>query len=194
MIRPTLRKSFLVAATALLLAGAAVAKKDDLPPITPVAEVDLQRYMGNWYVIANIPPGIEKGAHNSVENYRLNKDGEIPTTFTYRDDGFDGKLKTLESKAFVESESNAVWGVQFIWPFRAEYLIAWLDADYTRVIVARNKRDYLWLMARTPTIPDEEYEALKQRIAALGYDLAKLNKVPQRWPDPPRQPDPVEPF
>lgn len=187
-------KKMLLTLAALLLTTAVSASKTSLPPITPVAQVDLPRFMGNWYVIANIPPGIEKGAHNSVENYRLDEHGAIPTIFTYRDDGFDGKIKTLKSKAFVESESNAVWGVQFLWPFRAEYLVAYLDADYTRVIVARNKRDYLWLMARSPTIPDEEYEALKQRIAAMGYDLSKLNKVPQRWPDPPRQPDPVQPF
>lgn len=139
----TRTKPLLFAAAALALAGAALAKKDDTPPIQPVPSVDLARYVGNWYVIANIPPGIEKGAHNSIENYRINKDGEIPTVFTYRDDGFDGKLKTLKSKAFVSKETNSVWGVQFFWPIRAEYLIAYVDPDYTRAIVARNKRDYV---------------------------------------------------
>lgn len=189
-----MRPAYRIALVGLLLAGSAYAAKPDLPPIRPVAEVDLARYSGNWYVIANIPPGIEKGAHNSVENYRVNKKGEIPTVFTYRDDSFDGKLKTLESKAFPSKDSSAVWGVQFIWPIKAEYLIAYLDPDYTRVIVARNKRDYVWLMARTPTIPEAEYAALRQRIGAMGYDLDKLQRVPQRWPDPARTPDPVEPF
>ena len=186
--------SFRLALFGLLLSGAAFAAKQERPPITPVKDVDLARYVGNWYVIANIPPRIEKDAYNSVENYRINKDGEIPTVFTYRDGSFEGKLKTLESKAFPSKESAAVWGVQFIWPIKAEYLIAYLDADYSRAIVARNKRDYVWLMARTPTIPEAEYAALRQRIGDMGYDLSKLQRVPQRWPDAARTPDPVEPF
>ena len=55
-----------------------------LPPLKTVANVDLPRFMGDWYVIANIPTFIEKGAHNAVESYRLDKDGTIATTFTFR--------------------------------------------------------------------------------------------------------------
>lgn len=189
-----MRPAYRIALLSLLVTGAAIAAKPERPNIVPVKAVDLERYVGNWYVIANIPPGIEKDAHNSVENYRINKDGEIPTTFTYREGSFDGKLKTLKSKAFVSKESTSVWGVQFIWPIKAEYLIAYVDPGYTRAIVARNKRDYVWLMARTPTIPEAEYAALRQRIGDMGYDLAKLQRVPQRWPDPPREPGADEPF
>ena len=58
-----------------------------------VEQVDLERFMGPWYVIANIPTFVEKGAHNAVENYRLDDDGTIATTFTFRKDGFDGNEK-----------------------------------------------------------------------------------------------------
>ena len=63
------------------------------PPITVVPKVDLPRFMGDWYVIANIPTFIEKGAHNAMESYRQNADGSIATTFTYRQDSFNGPLK-----------------------------------------------------------------------------------------------------
>lgn len=170
-----------------LALGACATTRDNLPPIQPVAQVELPRYMGDWYVIANIPPWIEQGAHNSVENYRLDEDGNIPTTFTYRKDAYDGPLKTLHSKGFVvDPDSKARWGVQFIWPIKAEYLIAWLADDYSQVIVARNARDYVWVMARTPVISDADYAALRERVQALGYDISKLNRVPQRWPDPGR--------
>lgn len=178
----TLGLSFLA-----LALGACATTRDNLPPIQPVAHVELPRYMGDWYVIANIPPWIEQGAHNSVENYRLDEDGNIPTTFTYRKDAYDGPLKTLRSKAFVvDHDSNARWGVQFIWPIKAEYLIAWLADDYSQVIVARNARDYVWVMARTPVVSDADYAALRERVRALGYDTSKLGRVPQRWPDPGR--------
>jgi apolipoprotein D and lipocalin family protein len=52
-------------------------------PLATVDQVDLERFMGDWYVIANIPTFLEKGAHNAVENYALNDDGSIATTFTF---------------------------------------------------------------------------------------------------------------
>ena len=52
------------------------------PPIHTVDSVDLERFMGDWYVIANIPTFIEKNAYNAVESYRLAEDGTIETTFT----------------------------------------------------------------------------------------------------------------
>ena len=62
-----------------------------------VAKVDLPRFMGDWYVIANIPTFIETGAHNAVESYALAEDGSIETTFTFRDGAFDGKREELPS-------------------------------------------------------------------------------------------------
>ncbi len=57
----------------------------------------------------------------------------------------------------------------------------YLDEDYRRVIIAREKRDLVWLMAREPTIPEEEYQALLARIVALGYDASDLRLTPQQW-------------
>ena len=152
-------------------------------PAIPVAErVELERFMGDWYVIANIPTSPEKGAHNAVESYRLDADGTIATTFTFRDGAFDGPEKVMHPRGFVRDRtSNAVWGMQFFWPIRAEYLIAHVDADYTETIIARSRRDYVWIMARTPRIPDADYERLRRKVADLGYDTARLERVPQRW-------------
>ena len=152
-------------------------------PTIPVAErVDLERFMGDWYVIANIPTSAEKGAHNAVESYRLDKDGSIATTFTFREGSFDGPEKIMRPRGFIrDRESNAVWGMQFIWPIKAEYLIAHVDEDYTETIIARSRRDYVWVMARTPQIPPADFERLRQQVADLGYDVSRLQKVPQRW-------------
>lgn len=163
------------------LAGCGLLQKKPAPMPT-VPQVDLQRYVGRWYVIANIPPWIERGAYNSVEEYRLDEDGNVATVFTWRKDGFDGPLRRLRSTGFPSASNPALWGVQFIWPIKAEYRIAWLAPDYSRVIVARSKRDYVWLMARTPTIPMDEFEQHRQRIADLGYDVSRLQRVPQHWP------------
>jgi len=151
-------------------------------PIAPVARVDLDRFMGDWYVIASIPTFLEKGAHNAVESYHLDADGTIATTFTFRKGAFDGPEKKMTPRGILkDTVSNARWGMQFIWPIKAEYLIAYVDPQYTRTIIARNARDYVWIMARTPTLPEADYQALVDQVGRLGYDVAALQKVPQRW-------------
>jgi apolipoprotein D and lipocalin family protein len=156
----------------------------DKPPIPTVPHVDLARFMGAWYVIASIPTFLEKDAYNAVESYARNPDGSIATTFTFHKGSFDGPVKTMHPTGFVKSASNAVWGMQFFWPIKAEYLIAHLDAAYSQVIIARNARDYVWIMARTPTISGSDYAALVEDVRGMGYDVDKLRKVPQQWPAP----------
>jgi len=147
-----------------------------------VDHVDIERFMGPWYVIANIPTFLEKGAHNAVETYSLNDDGTIATTFTFRKDSFDGKEKEYSPKAWVlDNESNARWGMRFVWPIKADYRIVYLNDDYSQTIVGRQKRDFVWIMARTPTLSDSDYDELVSRVESLGYDTSKLVRVPQRW-------------
>ncbi|MDR6935945.1 lipocalin family protein [Luteibacter sp. 3190] len=155
------------------------------PPVPRAAEVDVSRYMGDWYVIASIPSRPEKDAVNAVESYRLAPGGKIETTFRYRKENVRNDLKTIHATGYADaSTKNAVWGMQFIWPIRAQYVIAWVDPDYRSVVVARDKRDYVWIMARTPTMGDAEYAQLVAKVAAMGYDVGKLRKVPQQWPEP----------
>jgi apolipoprotein D and lipocalin family protein len=150
-------------------------------PLETVSEVDLEQYMGDWYVIAHIPVFLEKDAYNAIESYRL--DGErIETTFTFREGGFDGPVKTYNPNAIVtDPETNAVWGMQFVWPFRADFRIVYLDDGYTTTIIGRNKRDYVWIMAREPAIDEGKYEMLVSLVDDMGYDISKLRRVPQQW-------------
>ena len=137
--------------------------------------------MGDWYVIACIPTVIETEAYNAIESYQLEKDGSINTTFVFRKGGFDGPEKRYNPRGFVvENTGNSVWGMQFLWPFKSEYIIAYLDQDYNNTIIARNDRDYVWIMARTPIINDSLYQELTKKVANLGYDLSKLRKVPHQ--------------
>ncbi len=152
------------------------------PPIRTESSVDIQRFMGDWYVIANIPTWIEKGAHNAIESYQLNEDGSVATTFSFYKDGFDGKKKIYHPTGFITDQtSNAIWGMQFIWPFKSDFRIVYVSPDYSKTIIGRIKRDYVWIMAREPQISDAEYDELVQLIAQQGYDVSKMQKVPQQW-------------
>jgi apolipoprotein D and lipocalin family protein len=135
--------------------------------------------MGDWYVIASIPTFIEKDAFNAIESYRLDQDGTVTTTFKFNKGRFDGPLKTYTPRGFIRDKtSNAVWGMQFIWPFKAEYRIIYLADDYTKTVIGRSKRDYVWIMARKPSIPDAEYERILKFLSDQGYKLKDLKKVP----------------
>jgi apolipoprotein D and lipocalin family protein len=168
----------LLASTCLLLASC---HSMTHAPITLVQSVDLPRFMGDWYVIANIPTFLEKDAYNAVESYKLAKDGSIETTFTFRAGSFDGPPKRYTPRGFVvDGTGNAVWGMRFIWPFKADFRIVYLTADYSQTVIGREARDYVWIMARTPSIPETDYQKILSFLAAQGYDIAKIKKVPQR--------------
>ncbi len=177
---PSLR-ALLPASLLLALAGCHTAPH---PPIRTAAHVALERFMGDWFVIANIPTFIERGAHNAVERYELSPDGTIATTFTFNADAFDGELKTYHPRGFIkDAKSNAVWGMQFIWPIKADYRIVYVSDDYTRTIIGRERRDYAWIMARTPQIAESEYRALLDILQAEGYDISRVQRAPQQWPN-----------
>jgi apolipoprotein D and lipocalin family protein len=171
------RRSGALPVLLMMLAGCTSA-----PTVPPANSVDLERFMGDWYVIANIPTPPEEGAYNAVESYRIDQDGSIATTFKFRQGAFNGPEKVMHPRGFVrDGTSNAVWGMQFIWPIKAEYVISHVDPDYRETIVARSRRDYVWIMARQPTLSDADYARLEQKVRDLGYDVSKLQKVPQRW-------------
>ena len=161
----------------LLLVGCS-----SVQPLETVDSVELERFMGDWYVIAHIPTFIEDEAYNAIERYDLNADGTIATTYTFNKGGFDGEAKRYEPKGFPDaSTNNAVWGMRFVWPIKADFRIVYLDEDYSVTIIGRNKRDYVWLMAREPELSDARYAELVALIQGMGYDTGTLRKVPQRW-------------
>lgn len=153
-----------------------------MPPIVTVDSVDLERFAGDWYVIANIPTFVEKNAFNAIETYEIRDKDTIDTTFSFNKGGFDGKRKTYSPVATVRpGTGNAVWGMQFIWPFKAEYRVIWLNDDYSVTVIGRSKRDYVWIMARQAQIDSATRGRIDAFLQAQGYDLDKVQNVPQRW-------------
>ena len=171
-------KAILMASVILLTACGS----QNLKPIHTVEHVDLERFMGDWYVIANIPTFIETDAYNAIESYQINNDGSIATTFTFNQGAPDGELKQYNPTGYiVDEQSNALWDMQFIWPFKAEYRVIYLDENYETTIIGRSKRDYVWLMSKQPSIDEKDYKTLLSFMQAQGYDIDKVKQVPQVW-------------
>jgi apolipoprotein D and lipocalin family protein len=150
-----------------------------MKPIHTVEQVDLNRFMGDWYVIASIPTFIEKDAFNAMESYRLEDDGTVATTFKFNKGSPDGPLKEYHPRGFIQdTETNAVWGMQFVWPFKAEYRIIFLSEDYSITVIGRTKRDYVWIMARENSIPNDDFEKILKFLRDQNYDTNGLRLVP----------------
>lgn len=165
----------------LLLLFLSIGSCTSLKPITPVDYVDLERFMGDWYVIANIPTFLEKNAYNPIESYEINPDGTIATTFSFNAGSYDGEQKIYHPKGFVtDGSGNAVWGMQFVWPIKADYRVVYLNEDYDQVIIGRNRRDYAWIMARTPQISEEDYDKMVGLVESFGYQIDRLQKAQHR--------------
>ena len=174
-----MNKKLLLSALFSLLTACA-SEPQDQKPVELVGQVDLPRFMGDWYVIAAIPTILEKNAYNSKDSYRLDADGTIATTFSFNADSFDGPLKTYRSRGFVlDTRTNAVWGQQYVWPFKADYRISYLSRDYTQVVITRAQRDHVWIMARTPVIPETDLARLTEFVGRQGYDVTKLKRAQQ---------------
>ena len=145
-----------------------------MDPITTVEKLDIERFMGDWYVLADIATPFDKDAYAPTEHYILKSDGMVETTYRYQKGNATGDFKSRTMTARPNSELPSIWGMRLIWPFEADYRIAHIHPDYETTIVARNKRDFVWLMARTPTIDQSAFDTLLEKVQSLGYAISDL--------------------
>ena len=165
----------------ILLATLTVGCSSMKPELRTVPHVDLPRYMGDWYVIANIPYFAEKDCYDSIESYALRADGDIDNWFACRKGSFTAPMKRkVETTAkVVDKSTNAHWKVRFFKVISVQYLIIDLDPQYQWVVVGHPSRSYGWIMARTRTMSPELYSQILTRLGQQGYDTSKFAKVPQ---------------
>lgn len=152
-------------------------------PLPTPEQVDLQRFMGPWFVHGYTPIVVDKNAHNAVEQYTLDAKGRVQTTYQFRKGGVDGKLKTYRPTGYPRKDdaSNARWKMQFIWPFKADYVIVHLSDDYQQTIVAHPNRKYAWIMARSTRLSESDYQALLQILQRNQFDPKTILRVPHDW-------------
>lgn len=167
-----------LAGVALIALGLA-ACSDEGEPMETVSYVDLERFSGDWYVVAGIVTSMEEKAYNPVETYEVAGPGRINTTFTFNKGAFDGKQKTFKPKGFIRnSDTNAEWGMQFFPLVKLDYRIIYLNDEYETTVIGRQKRDLVWIMARTPSIDEAEYAQIVSMLDEVGYDTSKIRQMP----------------
>jgi len=173
-------KRILTAIIAVLLLAGCAANPTKIPPLRTASHVDLQRFMGTWYVIGTIPWVVERNNVGTMDIYGMRPDGKIDITYVFHRKELSAKREEMHAiGTVVDRNSNASWGVQFLWPFQAPYLVMDLAPDYSTTVIGYPSRDLIWIMARKPTLPEATYQSLLKKAAAQGYDTARIVKVPQ---------------
>lgn len=151
------------------------------PNLRPVERVELDRYMGRWWVISHVPNFLENGKVATSDNYERRPDGRLTADFAFRRGSVDAPEERWKGVAWVvNSATNAEWKVQLFWPFTADYQILELAPDYSWAVVASRGGKWVWVLARTTTLSDPIYRDILERISKQGLDPDKLQKVPQR--------------
>ena len=156
--------------------------KNNVEELKTVEFVDIERFLGDWYVVGVIPTFAEKDAVNAIERYELNDKGNIDITFTHYKKSPDGKYKEYHPKGFIfDKKTNAEWRVQFFWPFKFKYLVIDLAEDYRYTVIGVPNRKYVWIMARDTMLSEEDNKLIREKLSDQGYDISKIVDIPQIW-------------
>ncbi len=152
---------------------------------TPVPSLDLQRYLGKWYEIARYDHRFERDMQNCTALYTMNDDGTIRVT----NSGIvDGKRKESIGKAKTTGTPGLL-RVSFFGPFYSDYRVLMLSEDYSYALIGSASEKYLWILARTPVLPDASLQRLLQEAARRGYDTTGLIWVDQQLSIESTEPD-----
>lgn len=143
---------------------------------TPVAGIDLDKYLGTWYEVARFDHSFERGVEQARAEYTLQADGTIKVL----NSGFkEGEPTTAEGKA-KQTDTPALLRVSFFGPFYADYRVMLVDSAYRYALVGSGSDDYLWLLSRTPQISDSVRTVLLDEARRRGYDTDALIWVKQK--------------
>ena len=159
-----------------LLAGCT----SDSKPLTLAPHVDLDRYAGRWYVIANIPYFAENGNVGSYFDISFQPEGKLTDVYNAHPKSFDAPLKSFTLTGYVvPGTGNAKWRESPFWPLYLSYLILYVDPDYQTALVGYPGQSYGWVFARKPVIDEASYQSLLGRMRDQGYDIGQFRRVPQ---------------
>lgn len=160
----------------LALLGGCTGTPDGL---TPVDNFDANRYLGTWYEIARLDHRFERGLEQVTAHYSLNSDGSIKVI----NRGYDPKQRRWQqaegTAKFIDSPTVGHLKVSFFGPFYGGYNVLQLAPDYRYALVSGPDRDYLWILARTPTLPASDLEALVNTARTMGFAAEQLIYVRQ---------------
>ena len=148
--------------------------------VPAVKNFDVKSYMGEWYEIARLPNSFQKGMTRVKASYTLNPDGTVKVVNSGMK---EGEKRSITGKAWLAgAKDEGELRVRFFFPFSSPYRIIRLKDDYSVAVVEGCDRYYLWILARKPQLPPEEYRELTAWLREKGFAVDKLLLTDQRRP------------
>ncbi len=142
--------------------------------IEPVANFDLDNYLGKWYELARLDHSFERGLSNVSATYSVNDDGSVRVI----NRGWkkeDKEWSEAEGKAkFVITPDIAHLKVSFFGPFYGSYIVFYLEPDYSTALISGYNTDYFWILSRTPTIDQDKMDKYIMIAKAAGFNTSEL--------------------
>src|SRR5450830_373104 len=187
--RPAWRR--LLAPLCLIAAGwvsglAAPAQAGEPAALRPIERLDLPRYLGTWYEVAKFPNRFQKQCvADTRAEYQSTPEGAVRVVNQCR--LADGSVEKAVGQARQIGAADSprlqvrfapAW-LSFIPAVWGDYWVIDLDEGYQLAAVSEPRREYLWVLSRTPSVPAPVYEALLKRLAAQGLDVGRLERSPQ---------------
>lgn len=160
-----------------LLGACAGSPVQPLPAPEPPLQID--RLLGRWYVIANVPYFFERGKVGAYVEYLPKDDGRIRDLYYYREETLSAPLENSEGVAELVDAKSGTLRAQFIWPLWSGFNVLYVDADYQTALLGHPDRDLGWIYARKPQIDAATLDALFERLVAAGYRRDQFVMIPQ---------------
>ncbi len=145
-----------------------------------VEKVEIERFMGKWYVMAGRFTFLEGQVHNGVELYKWNeKENRIDISFTFNKGSLTGQEKSIPQKGWIKNEkTNAHWKVSPFWPLKFDYLVLDLAPDYSWTAIGVPNGKYLWIMSRNKQTDKNKIDEILARLKKSGYPVNDIVIVP----------------
>lgn len=169
----------LLAMLLVLVSGCAVGQKG--LTMKTVQNFKVEQFMGTWYEIARFPHSFERNLVGVTATYRLKPNGKVEVINQGYKNNLEGKVK--RAKAFAKIPNPNEPGrlkVYFFWPFGADYLILDIAPDYQWALVGSSSPKFLWILHRAPQMDSELFSTIVNKARQLGYDIDRLEMVPQK--------------
>jgi len=148
--------------------------KNKIPKSAIVQPFDKRKYMGLWNEIARLPNRIEKNLRNLTDEYSLNADGSISVVTRAYDFDKNKPVEATGKARFAGPDTRGKLKVAYFLPIYLDYNVLDIDREYRHAMVSGNSLDYLWLISREESIPEEIKQRFLAKATTLGFDISKL--------------------
>lgn len=158
----------------------------ELQAVKTIPSIDVARYLGTWYEIAKFPNWFQRKCLSGTNaNYQLKEDGNVKVTNRCKVEGGEmaqaiGTARQIggatSPKLEVRFAPDWLAILPFVW---GDYWVIDLDPQYQLAAVSDPRREYLWILSRTPKVNQKSYDDLLQRLVAQQFDLTQLSLTPQ---------------